>query len=244
MSASKVLPDHHMLDCLTRSSHVHGVRKVFPPGAVILSFLLKDHIGLVSDISWDIISLCRTASGVNKDDTVLSNKGIIKSTGEEFVVRTVDGVPALEGNNILVIGKCFTDLGRCPAFKVTDWFVKTSDFSTHVVLSTLGGNHKSTWMLDCGGTVAFEALKRLIGGVFICEFNCGNGEVTILKKDGHTGLKVLRVGIKDNRKTKDKSTGKLNILNNVIVGCFVHESSEGRESAVGNKLNIAKLTGS
>ena len=79
---------------------------------------------------------------MHKNDTALSNQRIIESTGEKLVVSTVDRVTALEGNDILVIRELGTDFGGGFARKITGGKVQSSDLSSHVVLSTFGGNHK------------------------------------------------------------------------------------------------------
>jgi len=111
MGASEILADHHVLDGLTGSGHVHGVRKVFPEHAVVLGFFLKDLVGLVSDDSRDIIGLGRSAGRVDEDDSVLSDEGIVEGTGEKLVVSSVDRVTALEGDDVLVVREPGADLG-------------------------------------------------------------------------------------------------------------------------------------
>jgi len=243
MCASEILTDHHVLDGLTGSGHVHGVRKVLPEGTGILGLLLEYLVSLITDNSWDIIGLGRSASGVYKYNSTLSYELIIKSTGEELIMGTVDGVTALEGNNILVLGESGTDLSRGLAWEITDGGVKSGNLSSHVITSTLGGNHEGSRVLNFGSSVTLEALKGLVGGELVSELNSGNWAVSVLKKNSHTGLKVLRVGIENNGKSEDKSIRKLHLLNNTLVSDLVHESGKGGESSVYNKLNVAKLTG-
>jgi len=96
MCASEVLTDHHMLNSLTRTSHVHTVWKIFPSGAVVVSLLLKDLVGLVTNSSGDVVSLSRPAGGVHKDNASSTNERIIQGTSEKLVVSPVHRVSALE----------------------------------------------------------------------------------------------------------------------------------------------------
>lgn len=65
VSAAVILTDHHVLKSLTRTSHVHGVREVSPLDTRVLGLLLEHLIGTVTDNTGNIISLSRTAGGVD-----------------------------------------------------------------------------------------------------------------------------------------------------------------------------------
>merc|ERR1719203_2281811 len=117
-----------------------GVVLVHPSGTVIFGLLLQNLVCLVTDNSGDVISLGRTACWVDKNNTIGTNERIIKGTCEEFVVSPVDGVTALEGDNINIIRKGLTDFRRCLTGEVTDGKVQAGDLSSHVVFSTFGGN--------------------------------------------------------------------------------------------------------
>mmetsp|Transcript_26380 Transcript_26380/g.40492 ORF Transcript_26380/g.40492 Transcript_26380/m.40492 type:complete len:247 (-) Transcript_26380:73-813(-) len=157
-------------------------------------------------------------------------------------MRTVDGVTALEGYDIGVIGKSFTNFRRSLAGEVTDRKVQTSDLSTHVITTTFGGYHERTGMFDFRCSVTFETFQGFVGGELVGEFDSGNGTVTILEKDSGSRSKVFIIGIKDHRKTKDKSIGQFHVFDNGVVGGFVHESSDRGESTIHDKFDIAKLT--
>jgi len=51
-------------------------------------------------VCWDVVRLGRAAGGVDEDDAVLADKGIVEGAREELAVRPVDGIVALEGNPI------------------------------------------------------------------------------------------------------------------------------------------------
>ena len=68
--ATEVLSDNHVLDGLTGSGHVHGVRKVFPEYTGVGSLFLQDLVSLVSNSSGDIVGL------KIKSEKIRSQKGI------------------------------------------------------------------------------------------------------------------------------------------------------------------------
>ena len=242
MCASKVLTDDHVLDGLTRSGHVHGVRKVLPLDTRVGGFLLENLVGLVTDISGNVIGLGRSAGGVNKDNTVLTDKRIIQSTGEKLVVSTVDGVTALEGNDVNSLGKTLTNLSGGTAREVTDRGVESSDLSSHVVLSTLCGNHEGTRVLDGTGSVALEALKRLVGLVLVGQLNCGDGKVSLLEEDNVSGLEFFVISVENDGKAENGSVGESHGLDDALVLGLLHEAGEGGESSGHDELKVAKLT--
>jgi hypothetical protein len=179
---------------------------------------------------------------VHKNDTALSDQRIIESTGEKLVVSTVDRVTALEGNDILVIRELGTDFGGGLAWEITGRKVQSSDLSSHVVLSTLGGNHQTSRVLQFRGSVDRTALHSLVGLVLVSELDSSNGEIALLEHNGGSRLKGLVIGIKNDGKTENGTIGKSGILHNAIVSGFVHESSNRRESTVHDKFDITKLT--
>mmetsp|Transcript_13235 Transcript_13235/g.22520 ORF Transcript_13235/g.22520 Transcript_13235/m.22520 type:complete len:238 (-) Transcript_13235:43-756(-) len=157
-------------------------------------------------------------------------------------MSTVDGVTALEGNDIDVVGKTLTNLSRGTAREITNREVEAGDLSSHVVLTTLSGNHEGTRVLNGTGSVALEALQWLVGDVLVGELNSGDREVSLLEENSLSGLKILVIGIKNDRKSKDGSVGESHVLDDTLVLGLFHESSERRESTVHDELNIAELT--
>mmetsp|Transcript_25471 Transcript_25471/g.53020 ORF Transcript_25471/g.53020 Transcript_25471/m.53020 type:complete len:275 (-) Transcript_25471:91-915(-) len=153
MCASKVLSDNHVLNGLTGSGHVHGIRQVLPLDTRVGGFFLEHFVSLVTNFTRDIISLSRTASGVDQDNTTFSNQRIIEGAGKEFVMGAMDGVTALKGHNIGIGGEFGSDFLRSFARKVTDGQIQTSHLTTHVVLSTFRGHHEGTRMFNGGSSV-------------------------------------------------------------------------------------------
>mmetsp|Transcript_22550 Transcript_22550/g.40641 ORF Transcript_22550/g.40641 Transcript_22550/m.40641 type:complete len:321 (+) Transcript_22550:377-1339(+) len=243
MRASEVFTDHHVLDGLPGSGHVHAVWQVFPSGTVVFGLLLQNLVGLVSDNSRDIIGLGRSAGGVNKNDSVLANEGIVERTREKLVVSPVHGVTALEGDDIDVIGKGLTDLGGGLAWEITHGKVQSGNFSSHVILSTLGSNHERAGVLDLGGSVALQAFVGLVGEELVGEFDRGDVAISVLEEDLVSRLKILVVGIEDDGEAEDEAGGEFDVVDDVLVGRFVHESVERGEGSVHEELDITKLTG-
>merc|ERR1712194_799270 len=204
--------------------------------------LLQDLVGLVPDHSGDVVGLRRATRRVDKDDAALSNEGVVEGPGEEFVVRPVHGVAALEGDDINVVRKGLADFRRGFAGEIADWKVQAGDLTTHIVLTALGGDHERAGVLDLRCSVALQGLVSLVGQEFVGELNGGNVAVAILEEDFVTGLKILIVSVEHNRKTKDQTTGKSEIVNDMLISFLVHKSGKRRESTIHNELNIAELT--
>ena len=218
-----------MLDGLAGPGHVHGVGQVLPAGAVVGGLLLEDLVGLVPDVAGDVVGLGRAAGGVDEDDAALADEGIVEGPGEELVVGPVDGVAALEGDDVLVVGEGRADLLGGLAGEVADGEVEAGDLSAHVVLAALGGNHEGTGVLDGGGAVALEALERLVGLELVGELDGGNGAVAVLEEDRLAGLEVLVIGIEDDGEAEDEADRELHVLDDGLVGRLVHEAREGEK---------------
>mmetsp|Transcript_20789 Transcript_20789/g.47042 ORF Transcript_20789/g.47042 Transcript_20789/m.47042 type:complete len:313 (-) Transcript_20789:99-1037(-) len=241
MSAAEVLADHHVLYRLPWSGHVHAVREVLPPRSVVVRLLLQDLVGLVPDNSRDVVGLGGSASGVDEDDSVRAHQGVIKRTSEKLVVSAVHGVTALEGDDIDVVGEGLADLGGGTAREVADREVESCDLAAHVILAALGGNHERSRVLNLAGAVALLALVRLVGRVLVGELNSGNVAVSVLEEDDVSRLEVLVIRVEYNGQAEDKTVRKRDIVNDVLVRLFIHESSKGREATVHDQFDIAKL---
>ena len=245
VGAAEVLADHYVLDGLAGAGHVHGVGQVLPPGAVVVGLLLEDLVGLVADVAGDVVGLGGAAGGMDEDDAALPDEGIVEGAGEELVVRPVDGVAALEGDDVLVVGEGGPDLLGGLAGEVADGDVEAGDLAAHVVLAALGGDHEGAGMLDGGGAVALEALEGLVGDVLVGELDGGDGAVAVLEEDGLAGLEVLGVGVEDDGQAEEEAgVGQFHVLHDVLVRGLVHEAGQGTEAAVHDELDVAKLAGS
>eukprot|EP00420_Gonyaulax_spinifera_P001325 CAMPEP_0197944002 /NCGR_PEP_ID=MMETSP1439-20131203/125194_1 /TAXON_ID=66791 /ORGANISM="Gonyaulax spinifera, Strain CCMP409" /LENGTH=317 /DNA_ID=CAMNT_0043567257 /DNA_START=62 /DNA_END=1014 /DNA_ORIENTATION=+ len=106
-----VLTDDHVLDRLTRPCHLHAVREVRPPehGILLFSLLAERLVGRDADNAVDVARLGGATSGVHKENRVLD---IALGALEELKVCTVDGVPVLEGHNLLALGQHLAHLPR------------------------------------------------------------------------------------------------------------------------------------
>ena len=67
---------------------------------------------------------------------------------EELVVGSMDGVAALEGDHVNVLGQLGADLGGGLAGELAHGHVETRDLPAAVVLASLGGDHEHSWVLD------------------------------------------------------------------------------------------------
>merc|ERR1719160_1758279 len=89
--SSKILPDDHVLNCLTRASHLHGVWEVGPTESItspllVERVLLQHLIGLDTSSPIDITWLRRSACRVHEDDGI---RDILLSSNQELKVRLV-----------------------------------------------------------------------------------------------------------------------------------------------------------
>mmetsp|Transcript_14519 Transcript_14519/g.17600 ORF Transcript_14519/g.17600 Transcript_14519/m.17600 type:complete len:271 (+) Transcript_14519:196-1008(+) len=163
VGATVVLANDHVLDSLTGTCHVHAVWQVCPGNLRIGGLLLQDHVGLVSHVTRDVITLSWSAGWVHQDGGTWFDIGSVKSTGEQLVVSPVDRVTALEGDHVLVSWELFANLCRSLAREITLRDVQSGDGTTDVVLGALGGNHEHTRVLEGGGAIAGLGLLGLVG---------------------------------------------------------------------------------
>mmetsp|Transcript_17065 Transcript_17065/g.23895 ORF Transcript_17065/g.23895 Transcript_17065/m.23895 type:complete len:318 (-) Transcript_17065:487-1440(-) len=203
MSAPVVLTDDHVLNCLTWSSHVHRIWKVFPENVRVLSLLLENFVSLVSNRSWDIISLSWTTGRMNKYNAAFLNVFSIKGASEELVVGTVDRIAALESDNILSSWKFCANLCRSLAWEVPHRKGNSLKRSSKVVLPTLSRNHQTTWMLKSCDAIKILALLHFIRLVFALNLHNSNVLAFTGKSQFHSRFNTLVIGVEDNRKTKD-----------------------------------------
>jgi hypothetical protein len=222
---------------------VHAVGQVVPLDAGVLGLLSKAHIGLVAHSARDVISLGGSAGRVHKNDTAGADLGSVQSAGEELVVSTVNGVSALESNNVDSTGEGRADLLRGAAVELTDGKVQSLDLTADIVGTTLSGNHENTGVLEGGDSVALEALVNLVG--LVARINVENSDlpVAILQKNLLSGLHSLIVGVENNGQSHEQvGSRKTHLIHHVHVGLLIHESGQRREASVDDELNIAQLT--
>mmetsp|Transcript_38172 Transcript_38172/g.114130 ORF Transcript_38172/g.114130 Transcript_38172/m.114130 type:complete len:490 (-) Transcript_38172:172-1641(-) len=243
VGAPEVLADHHVLNRLAGSGHVHRVREVLPERAGVVRLLLEDLVRLVPDVSGNVVGLGGAARRVDEDDSALADEGIVEGAGEELVVCPVDGVAALEGDDVGVLGEAGADLLGGLAGEIADGGVESRHLAAHVVAPALGGDHEGAGVLDGGGAVALEALHGLVGGVFVGELDGGDGAIAVLEEDGHSRLEVLVVRVEDDGDGEDGPVGEGHVLDDALVGLLVHETLDGGEAAVHDELDVAQLTG-
>jgi hypothetical protein len=156
-------------------------------------------------------------------------------------VGTVDGVSALEGDDVDAAGELSADLLGGLAGELALGDVETGDLAAAVVLSSLGGDHGDGRVLDGGGAVALLGLKSLVRGVSGGNIEDRNGNMLILQQDFRSRDDALVIGVEDDGETKDKSVRELKVVDDRLVLGLIHVTSERRETSLHKKLDIAKL---
>merc|ERR1719183_2679354 len=103
MGGAKIFADDHVLDRLTRSSHLHGIRQIRPteriadPLLVRLLFL-HDFVCFDACRAIDVTRLSGSACRVHKNDRIFN---IMHGVNEQLKVCLVYRIPVLECNNLL-----------------------------------------------------------------------------------------------------------------------------------------------
>lgn len=142
---------------------MHRVRQIGPHDIWVVHLLAKNLVGLVAHVPRDIVGLSRAAGGMHENLAVrLGNIWCIQGTGEELVVGPVDGVAALEGDNIAMGGQRGADLIRSLAREITHGVFDADDRATNVVVTTFHSDHLDARMLQRGGSVAKFRLLCLV----------------------------------------------------------------------------------
>mmetsp|Transcript_9572 Transcript_9572/g.32041 ORF Transcript_9572/g.32041 Transcript_9572/m.32041 type:complete len:284 (+) Transcript_9572:254-1105(+) len=242
VSATEVLADHHVLDGLTRSSHVHRVGKVVPSDPGVLGLLRQAHVCLVANGSRDVVSLGGATGWMHEDNTFRTDFRSIESASEELVMSTMNGISALECNNILVIRKVGPNLSRSPARELTDWEVEALKTSTTIESSTLSGNHQDTGMLQRCDSIALLALVNLVWLKTILNGENSDVTVSLLQQHFLSWNKIIAVGVEYDGEAEEKTTRQPHVINNLLVGLLVHEPVQWRKSTIDDQLYVAKLT--
>mmetsp|Transcript_37207 Transcript_37207/g.51638 ORF Transcript_37207/g.51638 Transcript_37207/m.51638 type:complete len:266 (+) Transcript_37207:435-1232(+) len=161
--ASIILANYHVLNGLTRSSHVHGVGQVSPADGVVVELLLQHLVSPEAGDAWDVVILSGPAGRVHQADGVVLDVLCVQRACEELVVRPVDRVAALECHHVRSRRELSPQLGRGFAGKHATGKLQPVDFASDVVAAALHGNHLDPGVLQRRGAVAFKGLKRLVG---------------------------------------------------------------------------------
>ena len=242
VSTAVVLPDNHMLDGLTRASHMHRVGEVSPSKLGVGNLVLEHLVGLVADCAGDIVILRWAAGRVDEADSILADIGSVEGADEELVVSPVDGVAALESEDVGVLGELCTDLRGCLARENPLWDLHALHLSTHVVLSTLHGHHLYRRVLQARGAIDLEALDWLVGGPLA--LNCHDGNVLTLvgHKDLVTHHNIFTISVKDHGDTKEEAVLEPHVGDDGIVVLLLHEARQGGEGTHSQELDITGIS--
>lgn len=121
--------------------------------------------------------------------------------GEELVVRPVDGVAALEGDDVLPGGEGGADLLGGSALELADGQLEADDLSAEVVLAALHGDHLDGGVLDGRGAVAVLGLEDLVGHPLGLDLHGTDLLALVGEEHPVADLHVLRVGVVDDGQT-------------------------------------------
>jgi hypothetical protein len=99
---------------------------------------------------------------------------IVEVAGEERVVRPVDRIAALEGQNVLVRRQTGPDFLRRFARNFAHELVQPRDRAAHVqVLAAFGSNHERAGVFNFQPAFSTFAFHRLAGQILVSEFDRG-----------------------------------------------------------------------
>mmetsp|Transcript_32661 Transcript_32661/g.77481 ORF Transcript_32661/g.77481 Transcript_32661/m.77481 type:complete len:241 (-) Transcript_32661:357-1079(-) len=208
MGAPIVFPNDHVLDRLTRAGHVHGVGEVCPTDRGVVQLLGKDFIGVVTDDPWDVVILCWAACGVYQADRSWLDIRSTESTSKKLVVRTVDGVSALECNDVHRWRKARPDLCRGLAREDSLGKLQSSQRSRYIVTTALHGNHLDRWMLKRGRAIAILCFEDFIGHPLLLNFHDSKILSVVGKEHLLAWRELLAVGVQDNREAEKYTTAR------------------------------------
>ena len=242
VGAPVVLADDHVLDSLAGTGHVHGVREVRPPDGGVVHLLGEHLVGVVADEAGDVVVLGRAHGGVHQANRALAHVLGVESAGEELVVRPVDGVAALEGDDVLALGEHGANRRGIGAREGARGHGETLNLAADVELAALHGDHGDAGVLDGGGAVAHLGLQRLVGLPLGLDGDHGDVLTLVLEQHLVANLGVLAVGVEDDGHAEEEvAAGQAHLLDAVGVHVLVHEALERAEATDGEKLDVARV---
>ena len=166
----------------------------------------------------------------------------VERAGEELVVRPVDGVTALERDDVLTRGEHGAHLGGVAHGNSRSGRRETLDLAADVVLAALHGDHGHAGVLDGGGTVAHLRLQGLVGLPLGLDGDDADVLALVLEQHLVANLGVLAGGVEDDGHAKEKvAAGQAHLLDAVSVHVLVHEARERAEATHGEQLDVARV---
>mmetsp|Transcript_16062 Transcript_16062/g.39988 ORF Transcript_16062/g.39988 Transcript_16062/m.39988 type:complete len:408 (+) Transcript_16062:224-1447(+) len=239
--AAVVLADDHVLDGLTGARHVHGVGQVRPAQARVVGLRLEHLVRLVAHVAGDVVVLGGAAGGVHQAHAALAHVGRVQRADEQLVVRPVDGVAALEGQHVGVLGQGGTHLGGGGAGEHARGDLQPLHLAAQVVLAALHGNHLHSGVLQGGGAVHRLGLLDLVGEVL--GLHVQGADVLALVGDQQlvADLDILAVGVKHDRDAQQQVVLEAHGVHDALVLLLVQEAGQGGEAANGQQLHIASI---
>mmetsp|Transcript_20888 Transcript_20888/g.49603 ORF Transcript_20888/g.49603 Transcript_20888/m.49603 type:complete len:623 (-) Transcript_20888:41-1909(-) len=241
MGGSVVLPNDHVLDCLTRTRHLHAVRQVGPSEhwVLLLGLRLQCLIGLDSHQAVDVTRLGGATGGVHQQNGVLH---VLLSTHQQLEVGTVDRVAILERDDLLVLRQCGTHLGRSLSGVSKLGQLEAVHPAADVVLSNLLHQRCHSRVLQAAGTVALLCFHHLVGLPDGRSLQDRNVRTLPLQQQLVSLLDAIDLReIESDRQAKKLLLGKAHVLHDGVVGCLLHEACEGTEGATEQAEDVARL---
>ena len=227
-----------MLQRFTRTGHVHGVGQVGPANAVVLHFGRQTFIGLETNGTRDVVLLSGTAGGMNEHHSVVTDVLCMQGTGEQFVVRAVNGVTALERHHVLTFGQACTHLSRGLAGEHPLGQSKTLEASTQIEALALHRDHPNRRVLNGGGAVAALGFSHFVGFPLVLHLEDGQVLTLVGEQQLVAHHHVIAVGVHHDRQAEQLASSQTMPTDHGVVVLLVHEATQGREATNTQQLHI------
>ena len=216
-----------MLQRLTRPSHVHRIGQVSPADAGVVHLSGQTLVSLEANRAGDVVVLGGAAGGVHENHALITHVGGIEGSGEELVVRTVDGVAALEGHHVLTLGQVRADLSGRLAREDALGQLQPLNRTAQVEATAFGGDHLHRRVFQGGGAVAANRLAGLVRFPLALHRHHGQLLTAVGQQQLLTNGDVVAIGIHHDRQTKEKAAGGAVLLDHREVVVLVHEAAQG-----------------
>ena len=237
--AAVVLPDRHVLHGLPRARHVHRVRQVRPPQPRVADLLFQDLVGAHARLAGDVVVLRGADGGVHEADGALGDVVRVERAREELVVRAMDRVAALEGQDVLADRQRRAHLGRRRAREGALGQGEALDPAPEVVPAALHRDHLHGRVLDRRRAVALARLDRLVGRPLARDVEDGELLALVGQEQHVPDLDGLVVRVEDDGEAEQEAVGQAHGLDDGGVLPLVHEPLERREAADDEQLDVA-----
>mmetsp|Transcript_26259 Transcript_26259/g.40448 ORF Transcript_26259/g.40448 Transcript_26259/m.40448 type:complete len:407 (-) Transcript_26259:108-1328(-) len=236
-----VLPDDHVLDGLAGARHLHAVGQVGPAehGVLLLRLLAERLVGLDAHEAVNVAGLCGAAGGVHQQHRVLD---VALGALQELEVCPVDGVPVLEGHDILARRQHLAHLRR-RLHRVREGRAREAmKPAADVIGALLGHEGVDGGVLEAGGAEGLLGLQHLVrlpdGG--------GLEHRDVLAAPAEQQLVALLEArdvrqVKGHGQTEELLLRQSHAPHYSLIGRLLHEAGERAEGAVQQAKDVASL---